>query len=225
MKKFTLIELLVVIAIIAILLSILMPSLQNSREKAYQAVCLSNTNQQYKIYSLYAHNKDGNLPLVWLDSGTKVFSTYFWSATHSNLPNKIEMLKDYIDSYEIWNCPSTFRKATVDEGVKKYNYTTYSYFPGRIDNVSLGKNPFNFADPRADSDYVMVQDAVRDHRDSHDLGIWTNHKSVNRPETFTEIHGINAVFFDGHSKWISSSKLEYFGIEAGGQKLFSVLPN
>ena len=45
MKKFTLIELLVVVAIIGILASIMMPSLQNAREKAKSAVCLSNLKQ------------------------------------------------------------------------------------------------------------------------------------------------------------------------------------
>ena len=45
-KKFTLIELLVVLGIIAILLSLLLPSLRNARREAYKAVCTSNLKQQ-----------------------------------------------------------------------------------------------------------------------------------------------------------------------------------
>lgn len=56
---FTLIELLVVIAIIAILAGILMPTLQQSREKAKSIQCLSNQKQQGVFMHSYAQDYSG----------------------------------------------------------------------------------------------------------------------------------------------------------------------
>jgi len=56
---FTLIELLVVIAIIALLMSILMPSLQRVRKQARAVACLSNLKQWSYIWHLYTEDSNG----------------------------------------------------------------------------------------------------------------------------------------------------------------------
>ncbi len=59
---FTLIELLVVIAIIALLVSILMPSLQKAKEMAKNVVCASNQRSVTLAIVLYAEEHDDQYP-------------------------------------------------------------------------------------------------------------------------------------------------------------------
>ncbi len=58
-KGFTLIELLVVIAIIALLVSILLPSLNRARELAKRTMCAANLHGVGQAFAMYqAGNKD-----------------------------------------------------------------------------------------------------------------------------------------------------------------------
>jgi len=61
-KGFTLIELLVVIAIIAILMAILIPSLNKVREIANRSVCSNNLRQHLIGLTMYADDDEGKLP-------------------------------------------------------------------------------------------------------------------------------------------------------------------
>lgn len=77
---FTLVELLVVIGIIALLISILLPSLARARQSANMVACLSNLRQIGQTLQLYANDNKGYLPLGQGPSTTVTGAAYqtFW---------------------------------------------------------------------------------------------------------------------------------------------------
>lgn len=69
-RNFTLIELLVVMAILALLASLLMPSLKTAREKAKSAVCLSNQKQIGVGFAHFTTDKSGKMP-AWAEANNE----------------------------------------------------------------------------------------------------------------------------------------------------------
>jgi len=70
-RGFTLIELLVVISVIALLLSILMPSLQKAKERAKAVVCMQNLKQWGYIIGAYTEEHNGSFWPVLAHSCTE----------------------------------------------------------------------------------------------------------------------------------------------------------
>lgn len=110
MRAFTLVELLVVISIIALLLAILMPSLNKAREQGRKVVCLNHEKSLQLSNNVYANENGGcYVPVVSIPS---------------NGPASIT--QDNIDPYT-WLANLAFRKIT---GVKDAEKTNVSYSGG-----------------------------------------------------------------------------------------------
>lgn len=82
-RGFTLVELLVVIGIIALLISILLPSLNRARETANRVKCGSNLRQVGQAILLYSNENRGNYPRVRYSPGS---SATAWSGTTDTDP-------------------------------------------------------------------------------------------------------------------------------------------
>ena len=79
-QGFTLVELLVVIGIIALLISILLPSLNRARETANRVKCASNLRQIGQAMLLYANENKGTYPRTYYLGTTPVRGTCTWGS-------------------------------------------------------------------------------------------------------------------------------------------------
>jgi len=117
---FTLIELLVVIAIIALLISVLLPSLNRARAASKTTVCLSNMKNLSLAADLYANDHHDAYPLSRSHGG---FKQGGW----------IKLLKPYAGSEALYRCPADesdnwFEEGKSVEGTKRLNsYATNVY--------------------------------------------------------------------------------------------------
>jgi len=92
---FTLVELLVVIGIIAILISILLPTLGRARESAATAQCLSNLRQIGQGMYMYANEAKGAIIPAWVRKnpaggrGEETWATLLCAAKYVKTPNQL----------------------------------------------------------------------------------------------------------------------------------------
>jgi len=143
-RAFTLIELLVVIAIIAVLMAILMPSLNIAREQARSINCRSNVRSLTLAWLIYKDDNDAKLVNANTPKGSPGTRAP-WVVMPPNPGNSgIEEKKEYIKKGVLWpyvkdigvyRCPSDRRK---NSPWHKYAYRTYSITGGLNGVASSG---------------------------------------------------------------------------------------
>ena len=137
-KSFTLIERLVVIAIIAILAAMLMPALQQAREKAKESNCASNLKQLTSAMQMYASDFDDHpfhCPPKTGDGtaakgGGSIYDTAGISNWQTTRVNRFwpGQAMQYLRKTNMLTCPSAERDTSyeTEEKLKTHGHISYA---------------------------------------------------------------------------------------------------
>jgi prepilin-type N-terminal cleavage/methylation domain-containing protein/prepilin-type processing-associated H-X9-DG protein len=118
---FTLVELLVVIGIIALLISILLPALQQARRHANQIKCLASLREIGNGFSMYAVDNKGYWPTVRHDA-----IGWRWTGLIAKYMTK-QKIDSYMDIHQLrrnsvmWGCPEWAKSQTWNDAAAAWS--------------------------------------------------------------------------------------------------------
>lgn len=127
--SFTLVELLIVIAIIAILASLLFPSLKKGMDKVRAISCTSNMKQLGMVFNQYSVDFDGRMPIHKITATSLAWSNYTRELFTLGYLKESDTSKHYTAAIAI--CPVNLLLLEVSQGViasrrnGTYNYNAY----------------------------------------------------------------------------------------------------
>ena len=222
-KAFTLIELLVVIAIIALLLSIIVPSLGKAKDYAKRTLCMSNVRQIGLGLKIYAQsNDDILLPLTELSGTIRPWTAVVAYTGGPTDPTPVHLAHLYelglIETPEVFYCPAQNRNSDYPY---PYYYDFYtqngswgSYIPdqgGGHDFVRTSYNYWTYQKKRMTELHAtkpLIVDNLQEWEVvPHRKGRLSASVAPGTPNPSALPQGVTALFADGHVNFCISSDI------------------
>jgi prepilin-type N-terminal cleavage/methylation domain-containing protein/prepilin-type processing-associated H-X9-DG protein len=214
-QAFTLIELLVVIAIIAVLLAVLMPSLNRAREQGKRMNCMSSLKQLALAWGLYADDHQERLVFGCTSAAAegnawpgRPFKCWVYYVTSTDMKARLQGIRDgglykYVNDPQLYKCPTGVRGEVVTyampDAMNGHDLSTAG-------EVAATSSPPLRVTKRAQikraSDRTVFLDEGR--LSSSSWTVWYSQERWWDQPTSRHGNGTNAVFADNHAgywKW------------------------
>lgn len=206
-EGFTLIELLVVIAIIALLLSIIMPSLEKARSMAMRVKCGHNLKQINLTICMYLESNDDVYPCAQDPHPEPPFGYWLWMGRFRSLIEPYLSTNITEDNPSVMLCPQDLNTDTANESFSYAYSMAFYHSPEQINDMNSVEHTFSYtlikpSIPQSSMDVAKPSGKIL-------IGEWfSNHYPVENDQGWWQWVGRrNYLFADGRVSYLDVDQI------------------